>query len=86
MYTCLPDVNSSGLQGSLMVRRKKEDEVTTNKLCARCRRTCKQPDFAVVSSCPRYYPIRKKQMAVKEWKQQELFPVEPAKKRKRTSN
>ncbi|WP_281185192.1 hypothetical protein [Trichlorobacter lovleyi] len=50
----------------------KNNEVP-NKLCARCRRTCKQPASAVVASCPRYYPLHKKQQIVKEWKQQELF-------------
>lgn len=48
-------------------------EATPNKLCAGCRRTCKQPSFALISSCPRYYPLRKKQLVVKEWKQQDLF-------------
>lgn len=57
-----------------------------NKLCARCRRSCKQPDFAVVSSCPRYYPTRKKQPVVKEWKQQELFGVPPKSGRKHTGH
>lgn len=51
----------------------KQDATVANKLCARCRRSCKQPEFAVVSSCPRYYPTRKKQLAIKEWKQPELF-------------
>jgi hypothetical protein len=27
----------------------------------------------VVASCPRYYPLHKKQQVVKEWKQQDLF-------------
>lgn len=54
-----------------------------NRLCARCRRKCKQPEFAVISTCPRYYPIRTKQQAVKEWKQQELFPVDAPKKKTR---
>ncbi len=51
----------------------KPEKPVSNKLCARCRRSCKQPASAVVAKCPRYYPLRKKQMVVKEWKQQELF-------------
>ena len=67
--------------------RQKQEEIVPNKLCTRCRRKCKQPEFAVVSSCPRYYPIRKKQMVVKEWKQQELFSSDPPKRRtKRTAD
>lgn len=62
--------------------RKKQEEITPNKLCVRCRRTCKQPEFAVVSSCPRYYPTRKKQQVAKEWKQQELFPIDSKKRTK----
>lgn len=50
-----------------------QGETTPNKLCAGCRRTCKQPSFALISSCPRYYPLRKKQQVTKEWKQQDLF-------------
>lgn len=52
---------------------KAKTEAPPNKLCAGCRRTCKQPSFALISSCPRYYPLRKKQQVVKEWKQPELF-------------
>jgi len=52
---------------------KKQEKITPNKLCARCRRTCKQPVSAVVASCPRYYPLHKKQQLIKEWKQQDLF-------------
>ncbi len=52
---------------------KQKNNDPPNKLCVRCRRTCKQPEFAVVSSCPRYYPLHKKQKVVKEWKQQDLF-------------
>lgn len=51
----------------------KKTEEPVNKLCAGCRRTCKQPAFALISSCPRYYPLRRKQLVVKEWKQQDLF-------------
>ena len=53
--------------------RKQKSNDPPNKLCARCRRTCKQPVSAVVASCPRYYPLHKKQQVVKEWKQQDLF-------------
>ena len=28
----------------------------SNLLCLSCRRTCKQQAFALVTSCPRYYP------------------------------
>lgn len=49
------------------------NEAAPNKLCAGCRRTCKQPAFALISSCPRYYPLRRKQQIQKEWKQPELF-------------
>ena len=41
-----------------------------NKLCLSCRRDCKQPSFAVISACPRYYPgpwIKRE-----SWKQLEL--------------
>ena len=31
-------------------------ELAANQLCLSCRRTCKQPAYAVVASCPRYYP------------------------------
>ncbi len=51
----------------------RKESVPANKLCVRCRRSCKQPAGAVVASCPRYYPLRKKQLVVKEWKQPELF-------------
>jgi hypothetical protein len=53
--------------------RKQKSNDPPNKLCARCRRTCKQPVSAVVASCPRYYPLHKKQQVIKEWKQQDLF-------------
>lgn len=53
--------------------RPKQEDTAPNKLCAGCRRSCKQPTFALISSCPRYYPLRKKQLVVKEWKQPELF-------------
>ncbi len=72
--------------GVVKKKKKSTEEITPNKLCARCRRTCKQTEFAVVSSCPRYYPIRKKQMVVKEWKQQELFPSDPPKRTKRSAH
>ena len=72
--------------GVMKKKRKKEDETPPNKLCAGCRRTCKQPELAVISSCPRYYPLHKKQQVVKEWKQQELFPSERKKSRKRSVN
>lgn len=66
-----------------MKSRRQQEEITPNRLCADCRRTCKQPDFALISSCPRYYPFRKKKKAVKEWKQQELFSeTSPKKPRK----
>ncbi len=44
-----------------------------NRLCQRCRRSCKQQESAIITTCPRYYPIRTKQAIIKEWKQQELF-------------
>ena len=67
--------------------RQKQEEIVPNKLCARCRRKCKQPKLSVISSCPRYYPLHKKQLVVKEWKQQELFPSDPPKRRtKRTAD
>ena len=67
--------------------RQKQDEIAPNKLCARCRRKCKQPKHAIISSCPRYYPLHKKQQVVKEWKQQELFPSDPPKRKaKRTAD
>jgi len=50
-----------------------KNNAAPNKLCAGCRRSCKQPSFALISSCPRYYPLRKKQQVIKEWKQPELF-------------
>jgi hypothetical protein len=54
--------------------KKAKAEDSPNKLCAGCRRTCKQPTTAVVASCPRYYPLHKKQQQKsKEWKQQGLF-------------
>lgn len=51
----------------------KQGDAPPNKLCAGCRRSCKQTAVALVSSCPRYYPTRKKQLIVREWKQPELF-------------
>ncbi|MGB4599320.1 MAG: hypothetical protein WBI04_05015 [Trichlorobacter sp.] len=59
--------------GVVKKKRQKQETITPNKLCARCRRSCKQPVSAVVASCPRYYPLHKKQQVVKEWKQQDLF-------------
>lgn len=59
--------------GLMKTRRQKEEEVIPTKLCAGCRRTCKQPSFAKITSCPRYYPLGKKQAKGKEWKQQDLF-------------
>ena len=53
--------------------RPRQEDTPPNKLCTGCRRTCKQPAFALISSCPRYYPLRKKQQSVKVWKQPELF-------------
>lgn len=52
---------------------KAKTEGPLNKLCAGCRRSCKQPSFALISSCPRYYPLRTKQQVVKEWRQPDLF-------------
>jgi len=67
--------------------RQKQEEIVPNKLCARCRRKCKQPKLSVISSCPRYYPLHKKQLVVKEWKQQELFPSDlPKRRTKRTAD
>jgi len=44
-----------------------------NKLCASCRRTCKQAANAVVAKCPRYYPFsRKPSKAEFTWKQLEF--------------
>ncbi len=59
--------------GVVKKKRQKQDEIVPNKLCKRCRRTCKQPLTAIIASCPRYYPTRKKQLVVKVWKQPELF-------------
>ena len=59
--------------GVVKNKRQKRETITPNKLCKRCRRSCKQPVNAVVASCPRYYPIHKKQQVIKEWKQPELF-------------
>jgi hypothetical protein len=41
-----------------------------NKLCQSCRRTCKQPAFALIASCPRYYPGPR--LKPTNWKQLEL--------------
>ncbi|RNC68339.1 MAG: hypothetical protein ED859_10445 [Desulfuromonadales bacterium] len=41
-----------------------------NKLCLSCRRACKQPAFAVIASCPRYYPGPR--IKRQDWKQLEL--------------
>lgn len=65
----------------LMKGKKQHGETLPNRLCAGCRRTCKQPEFALISSCPRYYPMGKKQKTVKEWKQQELFSETAPKRR-----
>jgi len=44
-----------------------------NKLCASCRRTCKQAANAVVAKCPRYYPFKRKPSKAEfTWKQMEL--------------
>ncbi len=67
-------------------RAPKEETIIPGKLCASCRRSCKQPQFAVISSCPRYYPFRRKQPVVKEWKQPELFTNDPPKRGKRTTD
>jgi hypothetical protein len=64
----------------------KQEVFVPNKLCARCRRKCKQPKLSVVSSCPRYYPLHKKQQVIKEWKQQELFPSDPSKRTTKRSD
>lgn len=61
------------MAAGLMKSKKQHEEIVPNKLCAGCRRTCKQPEFALISSCPRYYPMGKKQKTAREWKQQELF-------------
>ncbi len=44
-----------------------------NRLCKRCRRNCKQTVAAVISTCPRYYPLRTRQVVHKDWQQQDLF-------------
>ncbi len=41
-----------------------------NALCQSCRRSCKQPGFALVASCPRYYPGPRIKRCT--WKQLEL--------------
>jgi hypothetical protein len=52
---------------------KDSDKEPANKLCSSCRRTCKQAAFAVVASCPRYYPFRKTGAKPnKIWKQPDL--------------
>jgi hypothetical protein len=44
-----------------------------NKLCASCRRTCKQVANAVVAKCPRYYPFSRTQAKPEfTWKQMDL--------------
>lgn len=44
-----------------------------NRLCGSCRRSCKQPIFAVMVSCPRYYAFKNKvQLNYKQWIQQPL--------------
>ena len=50
-----------------------QKNLSSNKLCTSCRRTCKQAGIAVVASCPRYYPFSRKQSQVEfNWKQLEL--------------
>ncbi len=48
----------------------KHPKEEANRLCASCRRVCKQPARAVIASCPRYYPRPK--IKGNAWKQQEL--------------
>ncbi len=48
----------------------KQQKGQANRLCASCRRVCKQPAQAVIASCPRYYPRPK--IKGGEWKQQEF--------------
>jgi hypothetical protein len=56
-----------------MKQKKSEHKQLPNKLCSSCRRTCKQAAFAVVASCPRYYPFNRKQSRAEfTWKQMDL--------------
>lgn len=48
----------------------KQQKEQANRLCASCRRACKQPVQAVIASCPRYYPRPKIKGC--DWKQQEF--------------
>jgi hypothetical protein len=41
-----------------------------NQLCLSCRRGCKQAAAAVVSVCPRYYPLPR--IKRESWRQMEL--------------
>lgn len=43
---------------------------TLNQLCLSCRRGCKQPAAAIVSVCPRYYPLPR--IKRESWRQLEL--------------
>jgi hypothetical protein len=45
-------------------------ESETNRLCLACRRTCKQPKYAVVAACPRFYQGPRIKRG--NWKQLEL--------------
>jgi hypothetical protein len=48
-----------------------------NTLCLSCRRGCKQAAAAVVSVCPRYYPLKNTRQKV--WRQLELDLFAPRK-------
>ena len=50
-----------------------KNQSSPNKLCASCRRTCKQAASAVVAKCPRYYPFHlKHKKAEFTWQQMDL--------------
>ena len=55
----------------------KTSEQEINRLCLACRRTCKQPRYAVVASCPRFYQGPRIKRCT--WKQLEL-PLNGSKK------
>ena len=37
--------------------KKSSETKTTNALCLKCLRNCKQPVFSLLVECPRYYPM-----------------------------
>lgn len=58
-----------------MTKKVRPKQANPNKLCASCRRTCKQNSIAVVASCPRYYPFKRAKGKSKPeiiWKQMEF--------------